>query len=170
MSETVFFMKTNIILLIAVILFAAQSCNSDKAEEASDDPGTSDLSAGEKVFPLSKEEFPQEWQLVTMSGMLANSETSGEDMMYQETYRFSPDNTFTKIRQNNDEEVEASGTFEHVSTGTGEEYYKLSYTEENELIENCDGGKGEWLLLDQEKTLRGTANACDHMTKAYEKI
>lgn len=163
-------MRTFVILFIAAIFIFAQSCNSEKTKESSEDAATSDLSTGETVLPLSEEAFPQEWKLSMMSGMMANSETSGEDMEYQETYRFFSEKTFTKIREKKEAIIEASGTFDQIKTGAGEEYFKLSYTDQNELIENCDGGKEEWLLIDQEKTIRGTANACDHPTKTYTKM
>lgn len=162
-------MRTFVVLLVVAILTFAQSCNSEKTEEISEDAVTSDLSASETVLPLVEKDFPQEWKLSMMSGMIANSETSGEDMEYQETYRFFPNKTFTKIREKNESVSEASGTFDHIKTGTGEEYFKLSYPEKHELIENCDGGKEEWLSKDQEKILRGTANACDHPTKTYKR-
>lgn len=166
-------MKTNMVLLFTAIFTVVLSCNSDPSEqkeEVKEEVNPSDLSAGETVLPLSEEEFPQEWQLVTMSGMLANSETSGEEMEYQEIYRFLPDQTFSKTRIQDDSSTEASGTFSIIRNEAGEEYFKLSYSEENVLIENCDGGKEEWLLLDQEKNLRGTANACDHLSKTYRQI
>lgn len=170
MNYIQFQMKKFLVLSIAAILSLAYSCNSENKEEIPEDMTTSDITAGEEILPLIKEEYPQEWKLISMSGMMQNSGTSGEDMDYQETYRFLPDKTFSKIRIKNNSSTEASGTFSIIRTGGGEEFFKLSYPEENELIENCTGGREELLIIDQEKTLRGTANACDHLSKTYRQI
>lgn len=163
-------MKTFVIIIVAAIFTLTLSCDSEKNDEISEEAKTSDLSAGVTTLPHAKEDFPQEWKLIKMSGMMLNSETSGEDMQYQESYRFFPDKTFSKIRKRNNAADEASGTFNVIRTENGEEYYKLVFAEKNELIENCNGGKEEWLIIDGSETIRGTANACDYPTKIYNKV
>lgn len=145
------------IFLFAILgIFA--SCSS--TEEKQESPA---------VVDLSVDEFPQEWKLVLMSTMLVGSETTGEDMYYQENLIFTADETFTKTRIKNGTTIKATGTFTKDLQGS-ENFYILKYTHESEIIDNCNGSKEEYLYILSNSVLTGTANACDHPSKKYERI
>lgn len=156
------------LLMMFSTLFS--SCRPEKKTEISEDVTRPGLSANEMILSHSEKDFPQEWKLKSMGGMMKNSEKTGEEMEYQEIYRFLPDKTFSKKRIQKNVETKASGTFVITRTGNGEEYFKLSYRDKNKLIENCDGGKQELLIISNGNTIRGTANACDLPSKTYEKL
>ena len=116
------------------------------------------------------EKYPQKWQLIKMSsGMVPNSETSGENMEWQEYYLLNSDGTFTKHREWDGSQTEASGTFSFTE-GTDGKYLKLFYNEESTLIGNCSGDNTESLWLRSERKLTGTWLACDGPGLEYERV
>ncbi len=161
------------ILLSVIILVFSLGCSSDKKEQKSKEVLFSEDNTttppGEERLELKEKDFPQEWKLVKTSTMMVNSETTGDGMLYQEGYKFEFGNTFTKTRKQENTSLEASGSFYKIKNENGEEFFKLTYINDNDLIENCSGNKEEYLIIESEKTIRGTASACDHPSKVYEK-
>lgn len=147
-------MRPYLILAFSIVFLC--SCNTDKNIQ----PGVVDLSA---------DQFPQRWELVDMSTMIAGSGTSGEDMEYQEYYLFERDNSFVKTRKQDDITMKASGTFSKNIYENGEQFYELVYDTDSDLIENCSIGRKEHLLIASKNFLTGTASACDYPAKRYER-
>lgn len=104
----------------------------------------------------------QKWELVRMTGSFVNSETTGDEMEWQEYYIFSPDGTFLKSRTIDGLTVEAWGTFEVVEYDNDDmDYLELVYTSGQELIGSCNGDRTEILVYRSEKTISNTWQACD---------
>ncbi|WKN41104.1 hypothetical protein [Tunicatimonas pelagia] len=139
-----------------LLLFTACSTQEDADLEASAQESDS-------------EQEVQKWQLVEMSGNIANvPPTTGDNMSWQEFYLLQSDNTFKKVREQYGETKEASGTYEYVTLSDGE-YLELTYSSENNLIGNCSGETNELLFVESENTLIGTWRACDGPGLVYEK-
>lgn len=160
-------MKQNLLLLLLMTVFFACDTDKESSRNQPEQPPEPNVEEVSGTRNLTQGEFPQEWKLVQMSTMMVNSTTTGDDMPYQETYTFNRDYTFTKSRNENGNTIEADGTFNLITGEDGEEYYKLRYNEKNDLIENCSVKDEEYLILKSEKSLHGTANACDYPSKLY---
>jgi len=116
------------------------------------------------------ESYLEKWQLVEMSGDLAEVKpATGSDMAWQEYYLLYEDDTFKKVRERDGNVKEASGTYEFVTLSDGE-YLELTYPSENELIGNCTGEPEELLRVESESKLIGTWWACDGPGLVYEKV
>lgn len=113
--------------------------------------------------------LPQKWELIKMSGSLANSETSGEDMSWQEQYILNKGQSFLKSRYQDGDTIEATGTFQYIEL-SGEMYLELTHAEANNIIGSCTGDLKELLLVTSDHTLSGTWSACDGPGLVYEKI
>lgn len=114
-------------------------------------------------------QFPQKWELVQMSGNLANmSPDTGSEMAWQEYYLLKSDSTFTKLRTEEDKTVEEKGNYKFLYLRDGK-YLELSYASANELIGNCTGEFQEMLRVESEKKLSGTWGACDGPSLFYER-
>ena len=112
----------------------------------------------------------QKWQLVEMSGSIANVPPStGSDMNWQEYYLLYPDSTFTKVRERDGDVREAGGTYAFVTLSDGE-YLELSYPSPNDLIGSCTTEPKELLFFQSENKLTGTWQACDGPGLVYEKV
>jgi hypothetical protein len=118
---------------------------------------------------LEPDQFPQKWQLVKMTGEMVNSESTGDDMDWQEYYILKSDDTFTKFREREGLLSEASGTFEFANT-LEVKYLELSYPRENELIGNCVQEPRERLVLESDDILLGTWSACDGPGLEYKRV
>ncbi len=111
----------------------------------------------------------EKWQLVSMSGRLPNSETTGDDMEWQEFYLLREDETFIKSREQDGITREAGGTYQWTQLSDGE-YLILKYFEDNDLIGNCTGDSKEYLFRQSETQLTGTWLACDGPGLVYERV
>jgi len=119
---------------------------------------------------LETDSGTKKWQLVEMSGQLANEPpATGSAMAWQEYYLLYEENTFKKVREQNGQVKEASGTYEFVTLSDGE-YLELIYPSENNLIGNCTGEPKEYLSVASESKLIGTWWACDGPGLVYEKV
>ncbi|UOB18145.1 hypothetical protein [Abyssalbus ytuae] len=141
-------MKT-LLSLILFLPFFVKSCSDTTSDEK-------DLSA-------------QKWELVKMTGSMANSEKSGEEMEWQEYYLLNEDQTFEKYRERNNNTKQASGTYKYTTAGE-EKYLVLTYTKGLDLIGNCTGDNKEQLLVQSDQSLSGTWNACDGPGLEYKKV
>lgn len=111
----------------------------------------------------------QEWRLVSISGF-NGSVTEGEEMEWQETYRFAEDGTFTKTRTANGETLFGSGRFD-LAEANNEQLVELAYSEANAIVGSCFGQESETLILDDNKArLRSTWQACDGPGLIYERV
>ncbi|MEP2238036.1 MAG: hypothetical protein ABJI22_06715 [Maribacter sp.] len=104
----------------------------------------------------------QKWELTQMSGNFQNSETTGEDMEWQEYYIFSPEGTFVKSRNVDEEVTEATGTFEVVEYDNDLNHYlELTFETEKELAGNCTGDSKELLIYRSSTVMSSLWMACD---------
>ena len=108
------------------------------------------------------------YTLIKMSGSIAGSETTGEDMEWQETICLYSNNTFTKIRFTEDEKIEAFGSYSKKIIES-EEFIELVYDIDNSLIANCTGNLIEHLIVLDDYSLQGTWSYCDGPVLEYTK-
>lgn len=150
-------MKFKIIILVLGII--ANSCS-----KSNDEP---------KVEPLdlSVMEFPQRWELFQMSsGMVPNSEITGDEMEYQEYYIFNDDTTFSKTRIQDQEEITEKGSYSIVEMDN-RQTFRIRFNQDNDLIGNCSMEPVEFLYLDDDnKTLLSNWWACDGPGLSYKQI
>lgn len=111
----------------------------------------------------------EKWALVKMTGSFTGSETTGEDMEWQEYYIFNSDATFFKSRDRDGTVKEAFGTYKK-ETLEGEEYLELKYTSGVDIISNCTGNAIEFLSFKKGDVLIGNSNACDGPGLEYEQL
>ncbi len=121
----------------------------------------------------SEEEIPlqskvQKWKLVRMTGSFINSETTGDNMAWQEYYLLNPNGNFFKSRTQNGTISQATGTYTFVEH-ENEQYFELSYTTGKELIASCFGN-GKEILMFNEGVLFGSWNACDGPGLEYQLV
>lgn len=113
-------------LVAAGILF---SCSQAEFDEAV--PCTEDL------VPEA-EQFPQTWRLVKMTGSMINSETTDEDMAWQEVIELKANATFTKTRKRDNNTKDASGTYAFSSDSVDNTVkLTLTYSSGKDLIGSC---------------------------------
>ncbi|MFD0798936.1 hypothetical protein ACFQZJ_15800 [Maribacter chungangensis] len=137
----------NKLYITIVVLFMVFSCSV---------PDTSAFEETELQFA------DQRWELVRMSGSMANSTTTGADMEWQEYYVFCPDGRFQKERERAGVVSKAAGTFEVVEYENDDaDYLELSYTEGYGLIGNCFGDQKEVLIYRSATEISNTWMACD---------
>jgi len=130
--------------------------------------------SNEDDFGLTSTQFVyqnQKWELVSMSGSIANSDTFGDDMDWQEYYIFKPDGTFLKSRTNDGNTVEAQGTFEVIKyENDPSDYLELNYESGFDLAASCLGNTVEVLIYRSLSQLSNTWLACDGPGLEYEMV
>lgn len=109
------------------------------------------------------------WTLVKMTGQIPNSETTGADMEWQESYLLNLDGRFTKQRERDGVNSEASGTYEFVNHGD-DRFLELTYDTSSEIIGTCGPSQTETLWLKSSVLLVGTWLSCDGPGLEYEKM
>ena len=123
--------------------------------------------ASDEVF--NPEQYPQKWQLIKMTGQIANSETTGIAMEWQEFYLLNSNGTFIKSREHNGVLMEESGTFVFKNLSE-EKFLELTYSSDNELIGSCYSSEfKENLWLKSENRMIGTWSECDGPGLEYER-
>ncbi len=149
-------MKKLLLALFSIcILF---SCSKDK--ESSTQAGT----------PFKTDQYPQKWQLVKMTGMVAGVPPSrGADMPWQEYYLLQSNGKFIKSREQENTTTTVKGSFKVVELSDGM-YLELVHESENTLICNCSADLKEYLKINSEKELIATCWACDGPGLFYERI
>lgn len=116
------------------------------------------------------EKYSHKWELIEMSGNIANMPTAtGSAMEWQEYYILNLDSTFTKSRKRDNIVKEESGTYVFLTLSDGK-YLELSYNSDNDLIGNCTSESKELLKLNSDNTMIGTWWACDGPALIYKKI
>ncbi|APS40019.1 hypothetical protein [Salegentibacter sp. T436] len=145
-----------------IVVLSLLSCDTEENDE-------NQISSLDLVF----KELPQEWKLIKMTGSFEGSDTTGEEMYWQETYSFSEDGTFTKSRTTEDgETLKASGEFIiSQEMGNPEKALVLTYEEEQAIIGNCYNIPVEYLYYsNDEELLLSNWWACDGPGLFYERI
>ncbi len=115
-----------------------------------------------------KELESEKWQLVEMSGQMANSTRTGMEMGWQEYYLLNSDSTFSKFREQDGENLQAEGTYSYLDLANGK-YLELTYPSKNVLIGNCVAEHKETLRVEGDKLI-GTWQMCDGPGLVYEKV
>lgn len=139
--------------VIAIVLAILQSCSGD-----------------DTATTAEKQNDQEKWQLVRMWGQIPNSETTGDDMYWQESYVLHTDSTFIKNRIQNGVTVKAKGTYQFTETTEGI-YLLLTHDIKNNLIGNCLGNSlVETMWLTDEDTMISSWQACDGPGLEYQKV
>jgi hypothetical protein len=107
-----------------------------------------------------EEQFPQQWQLVRMTGQSGNTHKTGSYLDWNEFYLLNPDGRFLKSRLDDGVKTSATGNFSIQET---EEVTLviLTFDEDSEIIGNCDDSLTETLRILTENIMVGTWSACD---------
>ena len=108
-----------------------------------------------------------EWKLIQMSGSIPDSETTGSDMEWQESYRFFKDGNFLKTRETEGSVEELTGTY---SFNEDPRSLELTYGKESQIIGSCQSDLKENLFFSSNNVLSSTWNQCDGPSLDYEKI
>lgn len=109
------------------------------------------------------------WTLVKMSGSIANSDTTGAEMDWQESYVFNADGTFTKIRLRDNITTKSSGTF-LIQKDDDSVSFSLMHSKNSGIIGNCSGDDlSEFLSIHKDNLLQSSWWACDGPGLFYEK-
>lgn len=163
----------NFKFLFITAAFLLVSCTSgisdnNKSEDLSAEQELESAREEEEILEsfFTEEDFPLEWKLESFSTMMVGSNTSGEDMPYQEKISFSREGVFKKTRKESGKVLEATGEYFPV-TQNGERFYQLNYSSKNELIENCNGSLEEMFHILSGDKAQSTAQACDYPAKTY---
>ena len=120
-------------------------------------------------------EYLGKWELVKTSGNMRNSEKTGTDMEFQETYQLKKDGSFIKTRIAPNRTTEVEGTFsieEEESTVPGESWrtvIKMEHEKKNSIIATCGSSLTEYLYFTTDDRMVSTWNACDGMGLEYKK-
>jgi hypothetical protein len=123
-----------------------------------------------KVKEFNDEVYPQKWKLVKMTGSMANSETTGSAMSWQETYLLKSDNSFIKSRVRDNVTTEAKGTYAFTQTNN-ENLLVLTYDANNELIGSClSNSLQESFMVRSTTSVYSTWQMCDGPGLEYERI
>lgn len=142
------------IAALSLLLFTLFSCSNE------DDFG---LESSQFVFS------EQKWNLVRMTGSFVGSETTGDDMEWQEFYIFAPEGTFVKTRIVGDIITEATGSFEIIEFDNDPELYlELTFISGKELAGNCTGDDKELLMYRTSTMISSMWMACDGPGLDYE--
>ncbi len=111
----------------------------------------------------------QHWKLIKMTGNMINSETTGPNMDWQESYFFSADGTFLKSREKFNILFKAKGTYDTLLLPDGK-YLELIYYSNNGIIANCTADLKEILIIKSKNILKGTWQACDGSGLEYKMV
>ena len=109
------------------------------------------------------------WKLIQMSGTIPNSETTGTEMDWQETYLLNTDGTFQKSRNRDGVITEISGTYKLINNST-ESLLELNFNSKSEIIGSCTSNTKETMNIQSETIFLSSWNACDGPGLRYEKI
>lgn len=114
------------------------------------------------------QDYQGQWVLVKMSGNTPDSETTGQEMEWQESYKFNGNGTFLKSRQQNGTVTESSGSFTVLKSEEGTSL-ELIHTSTSDIIGSCLGDQKEVLFLESSNVMTSTWNQCDGPGLEYEK-
>jgi hypothetical protein len=89
------------------------------------------------------------WKLIQMSGTIPNSETTGTEMEWQETYLLNTDGTFQKSRNRDGVITDISGTYKLINNST-ESLLELNFNSESEIIGSCTSNTKETMNIQSE--------------------
>lgn len=109
------------------------------------------------------------WKLIQMTGSIPNSETSGAEMDWQETYTLNANRTFLKSRDRDGITTEVSGTYNFIDN-SNEPLIEFNFDTESEIIGSCTSNMKEIMYFQFENIIVSSWSACDGPGLKYEKI
>lgn len=125
---------------------------------------------------LGNSEYTGEWVLVKMEGSMAGTETTGEDIFWQETYTLRLDGTFVKTRTVDGVTTEVTGVYtvedyepHPMEDGTLEKFIVMTHSSENDIVASCSSSVQEYLYFTLEERMISTFRQCDGPGLTYEK-
>jgi len=118
---------------------------------------------------LTPGSYPQKWKLVKMTGSMIPSETTGEDMAWQESYELYTDHTFLKSSTRNGQLIEVKGTYTLENTKDRKRIV-LTYPSENDIIGNCTSEPEEHLYFISNNKLANDWSMCDGPGLEYKRV
>ena len=147
------------VLAVAAVLF---SCSQKEFD---------DVVPCTETFVPEVEQFPQAWRLVKMTGSWTNTETTGEEMSWQELIELKADNTFIKTRKQDGKTKEGTGTFTFSADPNDNAVtLTLTYSSGKELIASCVSVTDAELYYFRTKCkMIGTWSMCDGPGLEYER-
>lgn len=147
------------ILLLALMACLCFSCSKE-----------ADLITEDEKFML--DQYPQKWQLVSMSGNIANVKPlTGTNMPWQEHYLLNADGSFKKHREENGTITEASGTFKLERLGADDRtFLVLAYEAPSPIIGTCSPDLKETLGIRSSEELHNSWSACDGPGLTYKRV
>ena len=126
---------------------------------------------------LDFQEYEGKWELVKMHGNIPDSETTGDDMEWQEIYVLNRDGTFLKTRVRNNITIASAGTYtvldsspEEMTGITAEAYIILNHNSESGIIATCESSSHrEYLYFATREVMISTYAQCDGPGLEYRK-
>ena len=116
-----------------------------------------------------EEQFPQQWQLVRMTGIQGETGKYDHGLAWKEFYLLNPDGTFLKSRLDGGDKTSATGMYAFTESGD-EEFLVFTYTEPSEIIGSCTSDLTETLQVLSSSILIGTWSACDGPGLEYFRV
>jgi hypothetical protein len=113
-------------------------------------------------------DYKGKWILTQMTGMTANSQTTGSDMEWQEFYILNANGTFKKSREKDGFVIEITGTYNWINSSKSTVLI-LTYSIDSEIIGSCSSELKEELNFQSENVLLSTWQQCDGPGLKYEK-
>ncbi|MEO2071860.1 MULTISPECIES: hypothetical protein [Zunongwangia] len=146
-------MKEKVFILLVMLIL--NSCSDDKENR--------------ELQNLSFNEFPQEWELVKITGSIPGYEITNDEIEMQEIYVFESDGSFSKTRIENQKETSFGG---HYILSEDKKSIQLMYDESNPIIGNCSSDENiENLYIDEEdQFLLNNWWACDGPGLYYQRV
>ena len=154
-------MKTAYNIITFALLFLI-SCTSE--------PPLDSHKADATAETFRADEWPQKWQLVEMSGNIANIPPQrAKEMEWQEYYVLFEDGSFTKDREWSQLPKRSKGTYQ-ISVNEHGKYIEFKHDSANNLVGACIQGPAETLAITSENKLVGTWLMCDGPGLLYERV
>lgn len=116
------------------------------------------------------------WKLIGTHGQVPNSESTGAQMEFQETYKLNSNGTFLKEREQEGIFIQAKGTYilqeENTLYGVNAILViNMTYEERNSIIASCTSSQlVEDLYFTKNHRMLSTWHACDGMELEYAKV
>lgn len=126
-----------------------------------------------ETFERSNKNYVGSWVLIKTTGNVEDSELTGNEMPFQESYFLKEDGTFVKTRVEKGGSTEVRGTYSlGVEEGAEEAprtYIRMFHDTGNPIIANCTASYTEFLYFSGKDRMLGTWNACDGLGLEYRK-
>jgi hypothetical protein len=116
-----------------------------------------------------EEQFPQQWNLVRMTGSDGSNYKTGAHLEWQEFYLLNPDGSFLKSRLEDGSRISATGTFS-IQESEEETILVLTYDGASDIIGSCSAELEETLIFLNNSLLVGTWSACDGPGLEYFRV